>query len=32
MILIPLAIFLSPVALWGIAHLLSALACLLVSE
>ena len=32
MIFIPLVIFLSPVALWVLAHLLSALACLLVSE
>lgn len=32
MIIIPLAIFLSPVALWILAHLLNALGCLLVSE
>jgi|DEB0MinimDraft_6_1074348.scaffolds.fasta_scaffold132711_1 hypothetical protein len=32
MIIIPLAIFLSPVILWGLAHLLNVLGCLLVSE
>jgi hypothetical protein len=32
MIIIPLAIFLSPVVLWILAHLLSALGSLLVSE